>query len=848
MRKKTQVLNPIYNLLPGEVEGFDSLAELALDLRWSWNHAADDVWRSLDPGLWDLTNNPWVVLQTASRDRLQRVLADPELRKRIDSLIQAKRSAEEAPAWFQKNHLNSPLTCIAYISMEFMLSEALPIYSGGLGNVAGDQLKAASDLGVPVVGVGLLFQQGYFRQLIDKDGAQQALFPYNDPGQLPIMPLRHPNGEWLRLEVPLPGYPVWLRAWQVKVGRVKLFLLDSNDAANLPAHRGITSELYGGGPELRLKQELVLGIGGWRLLCALGIKPEVCHLNEGHAALAVLERAVCLMKETGLSLEEALSATRAGNIFTTHTAVAAGFDRFNPELIGHYLGGYAHNELGISLHELLALGRSDPNDAKEDFSMALLAIRGSGAVNGVSRLHGKVSRHLFEPVFPHWPQDEVPVGHVTNGVHTPSWDSAAADEFWTAACGSDRWLGTMEDHEKKVYCIPDSEFWKLRAIARKSLVEFARERLSRQLRASGHSQEEIENARDIFDSDTLTLGFARRFATYKRPNLLLHDPERLLRLLTNPDRPVQLIIAGKAHPADEEGKAMIKQWMHFLKRPEARQHVIFLSDYDMHLTEYLVQGVDVWINTPRRPWEASGTSGMKVLVNGGINLSELDGWWAEAYTPEVGWALGDGKEHGIDPLWDASEAETLYTLLEREIVPEYYTRDENGIPVSWVARIRESMSKLTPKFSANRTVREYTERYYLPAAAAYRDRLADKGEAGRQIVNWRRRLEHRWSKIRFGEMKIETNDGQHHFDIQVYLDDLDPEAIRVELYADGMNGEGMVRKETKLIRKLIGTCGGYIYSTAVSADRPASDYTARVIPYFSGVSVPLEYARILWYR
>ena len=474
--------------------------------------------------------------------------------------------------------------------MEYMLSEALPIYSGGLGNVAGDQLKAASDLGVPVVGVGLLYQQGYFRQVIDKDGAQQALYPYNDPGQLPVTPLRQPNGEWLRLEITLPGYSVWLRAWQVQVGRVKLYLLDSNDAANFPAHRGITSELYGGGPELRLKQEMLLGIGGWRLLAALGIKPDVCHLNEGHAAFAVLERARSFMEENAQPFEVALAATRAGNLFTTHTAVAAGFDRFTPALIEQYLGGYAEKKLGISLHDLLALGRQNPNDASESFNMAYLAIRGSGSVNGVSRLHGKVSRHLFEPLFPHWPADEVPVGHVTNGVHMPTWDSAAADELWTKACGKDRWLGKSEKLEQDIRRVSDDTLWKFRLATSKSLVEYARERLARHYAAAGASSETVEEAKHLFDPNALTLGFARRFATYKRPNLLLHDPERLLRLLSNPQRPVQLIIAGKAHPADLAGQALIQKWIQFIRRPEVRPHAIFLSDYDMHLTERLVQG------------------------------------------------------------------------------------------------------------------------------------------------------------------------------------------------------------------------------------------------------------------
>jgi glycogen phosphorylase len=848
MNERTRVSHRKARLLYRDVEGFDSLAELALDMRSSWNHATDPVWRQLDPVLWEITHNPWVVLQTVSREKLERVLTDSAFRKNVDELLQARRDAAEAPAWFQETYPQSPLSGVAYFSMEFMLSEALPIYSGGLGNVAGDQLKAAGDLGVPVIGIGLLYQQGYFRQVIDQDGAQQALFPYNDPGQLPITPLRQANGEWLRLEIALPGYAVWLRAWQVQVGRVKLYLLDSNDAANYPAHRGITSELYGGGPELRLKQEMLLGIGGWRLLAALGMKPEVCHLNEGHAAFAVLERARSFMKETGCTFEAALAVTRAGNLFTTHTAVAAGFDRFAPALIEQYLAGYASTQLGITLDDLLAMGRQNPNDASEPFNMAYLAIRGSGAVNGVSRLHGRVSRHLFAPLFPHWPVDDVPVGHVTNGVHTPTWDSAAADELWTQTCGKDRWRGTTEVLEQVIRRASDASLWRLRAAARKSLVEYARERLSRLLALSGASPEAVEAAKYLFDPNTLTLGFARRFATYKRPNLLLHDPERLLRLLTNTQRPVQLIMAGKAHPADQAGRDLIQQWIRFIRRPEVRAHVIFLSDYDMLLTGHLVQGVDVWLNTPRRPWEASGTSGMKVLVNGGINLSELDGWWAEAYTPEVGWALGDGREHDSDPAWDAAEAEALYGLLEREVIPEFYTRDAQGIPTAWVARMRESMAQLTPRFSSNRTVREYTEQYYLPAASAYRARAAGNGAIGAQVADWRRALDQEWTALHFGDVQVETDGARHVFEVQVYLDDVDLEAVRVELYANGINGSLPTRVEMQRVRQLVGAVNGYAYRAGVPAARPATDYTARVIPHRDGVAVPLEAAHILWQR
>jgi starch phosphorylase len=459
-----------------------------------------------------------------------------------------------------------------------------------------------------------------------------------------------------------------------------------------------------------------------------------------------------------------------------------------------------------------------------------------------------VSQRLFEPLFPRWPEDEIPVGHVTNGVHMPTWDSMAADELWTTACGKERWLGTTETLERDIRCVSDAELWQMRTNASQSLVVYARERLSQLLAASGASPEAVETAKHLFDPNVLTLGFARRFATYKRPNLLLHDPERLTRLLTDARRPVQLIIAGKAHPEDQAGQALIQEWTHFIRRPETRRHAIFLSDYDMLLTEHLVQGVDVWINTPRRPWEACGTSGMKVLVNGGINLSELDGWWAEAYTPEVGWALGDGQEHDDDPSWDAVEAQALYDLLEREVIPEFYNRDENGIPRAWVARMRESMARLTPRFSANRTVREYTEQHYLSAAATYRARAADKSAVGRQVVDWQHSLEQKWAMLHFGEAKVETVGEHHVFDVQLYLGEVDPDWVRVELYTDGVNGEGPARQEMKRVRQLVGATGAYAYSARVAATRAATDYTARVIPSCVGVAVPLESGHILWQR
>jgi starch phosphorylase len=823
-------------------EGSDRLEELALNLRWSWNHGADDLWRALDADLWESTQNPWVILQTVSRDKVKAILAQPEFRTRLDELLRKNRESFSADSWFQKKHAGSALSLTAYFSMEFMLSEALPIYSGGLGNVAGDQMKAASDLGVPVVGVGLLYGQGYSRQEFDAEGWAHSLFPVNDPGQLPIRPLRKENGEWLRIHIQLPRGDLWLRGWEVSVGRVKLYLLDTNDFANSATQRGITSELYGGDAEVRLRQEMVLGIGGWRLLRALGLKPEVCHLNEGHAAFAILERARSYMEDQKKPFDVALSVTRAGNMFTTHTAVSAGFDRFPPDLMRKYFSHYTEDELALPLEDLLAMGRQNAADASEPFNMAYLAMRGSGRVNGVSKLHGQVSQRMFEPLFPGWPRQEVPIGSVTNGVHMPTWDSAAADTLWTQACDKARWHGE-NSHADDIRRVTASDLWNMRAEGRKFLVDRIRRRYARQ-QASVCGK--AVDTSGLFDANTLTLGFARRFATYKRPNLLLHDRERLLRILTNSQRPVQLVLAGKAHPQDQAGQFLIKEWNDFIARPETRGHVVFLSDYDMMLTQELVQGVDLWINTPRRPWEACGTSGMKVLVNGGLNVSELDGWWAEAYTPEVGWAIGDGKEHGESGAVDAAEADALYRILENEVVPEFYERDQSGLPLRWLGRIRESMALLTPRFSAGRAIREYTESHYLPAAAAYRERADSDGKAGDAVLLWQRDVASHWHTLRFGGVLAETHDGQHHFQVQVFPGSMRPEEFSVQIYADP--AEGQEASVVDAVGAGAELAGAIVYSAEVSAGRPETDYTARIVPRNAGVAVPLEARWILWQR
>jgi starch phosphorylase len=822
--------------------GIDALNELALNLHWSWNHMADALWEALDNYLWQTTQNPWVILQTVSEDKVKTLLATPDFQERLSALLQHKRKFFSADAWFQKTHPGAALPTIAYFSMEFMLTEALPIYSGGLGNVAGDQMKAASDLGVPVVGVGLLWGQGYFRQDFDADGNQRALYPVNDPGQLPMQPLRRANGEWLRIQIELPGAKIWLRCWQVLVGRTKLYLLDANDFANTAAHRGITSELYGGDAEMRLKQEIVLGIGGWRLLRELGLQPEVCHLNEGHAAFAVLERARYYMADHRVCFALALTITRAGNLFTTHTAVPAGFDRFDAELCRKYLGHYAQDELAISMDTLLALGRQNAEDASEPFNMAYLALRGSGQVSGVSKLHGEVSRQIFQPLFPRWPQAEVPVGYVTNGIHVPTWDSVEADSLWTKVCGADRWR-TDRPLSDDVRRLTGSELWQMRTEARKAMLIQVRDRYARQLSAQGASH---FNVAEIFQEGVLTVGFARRFATYKRPDLLLHDPERLIRLLTHAQYPVQLILAGKAHPEDAPGQALIKQWNDFIKRPEVCGRVVFLSDYDMQMAQELVKGMDLWINTPRRPWEACGTSGMKVLANGGLNISELDGWWAEAYTPEVGWAIGDGKEHGEDMAWDASEVESLYALLEQQVIPEFYDRDAQGLPSRWLGRVRESMATLTPEFSASRAIREYTNDHYLPAAAGYNARAANDGKLGIDLMQWQRSIAGQWSTLHFGNITKETKDGQHRFQIPVFPGGLHSDQFKVELYADPTGEPGANPEILATCNVSAGPSGTLVYSVCCPATHPASDYTARMIPSHAGASVPLEAAQILW--
>jgi starch phosphorylase len=792
-----------------------SLVRLALDLRWTWWHRADELWERIDAERWAATRNPWFVLQDAGRERLAQLASDDAFVATVRALEQERETALRAPGWFARARSAAELEAVAYFCMEFGLTGAIPIYAGGLGVLAGDHLKAASELGIPLIAVGLLYYGGYFRQTIDVEGMQHALYPPVDPEWLPLRRVLDGAGAKLRIALPLPGRIVTLGAWQARIGRIALYLLDSNDPANEPEDRRITGELYGGSQDVRLRQELVLGIGGWRLLRALGHRPDVCHLNEGHAAFAVFERAAALARERGWPFERALVATRAGNAFTSHTPVAAGFDRFERALIEPYLDAYAR-DVAIDAGALWTLGHERGSTV---FNTAHLAIRTSGHINGVSRLHGEVSRHLFSGLFPRWPTTEIPVGHVTNGVHVLSWASPRADALWS------------RDTQSGLAAVDDGELWAMREANRARLAVAVRDR-----------------GGPTFDARALTIGWARRFAAYKRPTLILRDPERLARILTAVGRPVQIVVAGKAHPRDEEGKALLREWAEFARRPDVAANVALLADYDMFIARHLVQGVDLWLNTPRRPWEASGTSGMKVLVNGGLNLSELDGWWAEAYSPDVGWTFArrstnaDGLQQSVD------ESDALYELLEGEIVPSFYARDESNLPRDWLARVRRSMERLTPRFSAERMVREYVDGVYLRAAAGYRRRSADDGALATQIAAWSDAIDANWDEVRFESVTFEQILGALAVEVVVHLGRLDPAAIRVQLFASPVEGEPPECVDVGAGAPLPEATGTVVFKTRFATMWPAEHYTARVVPYHPEASVPLEQWRILWHR
>jgi glycogen phosphorylase len=775
-----------FRIVPALPERLSGLREIAYNLRWSWDDDLRTVFSRLDRELWDRTyQNPVLLLGTVSQERLDVLARDDSYLALYDRALERLRSYLTEPTAWDRRWPDRSL--VAYFSAEYGIAECLPIYSGGLGVLSGHHLKSASDLGVPLVAVGLLYQQGYFRQYLGSDGWQQESYPVNDFYNVPVQLATGADGAPVRVEIDLAGRRLVAQVWRADVGRVPLYLLDTNVPENPPDLQDITDQLYGGDHENRIRQEIVLGIGGLRALRGLGLEPAVCHMNEGHSAFLALERIRVLLRDHGLSFREGLEAARSGCVFTTHTPVPAGFDVFPPELMERYFASY-RQELGISRAELLALGRPPGADDAAGFNMAALALRTSEFANGVSELHGEVSRRLLGAYFPGLPEHEVPIGHVTNGAHTRSCVSREMASLF------DRYLGpgwTRRPGQEEVWAgvdaIPDEELWATHERRRERLVAFARRRLARQLEQRGASPRDVERARGVLNTRALTIGFARRFATYKRADLILSDLERLEAILLSAERPVQVLFAGKAHPADREGKEILKAVVGFCQSERFRRHAVFIEDYDLVVARYLVQGVDVWLNTPRRGMEASGTSGMKVVPNGGLNLSIPDGWWCEGYTPGAGWAIGKGEEYADHAYQDAVESSALYDLLEHDVVPLFYEREADGLPRGWIQRMKQSMKRLAPAFSTNRMLWEYSERYYVPAARCH-ERMAQESHArAREIAAWKQSVRRGWDAVRVESVEA-ARPGVHHVGegfalaATVRLGALSPGDVAVEAY------------------------------------------------------------------
>jgi glycogen phosphorylase len=824
------------------------LRELALNLRWTWDRETRVLFREIYPDLWDrIVDNPWLVLRAASPARLATLAADPEFCARVERAHAGLMAYMAERGWFHQAHADEEEASVAYFTAEVGLTECLPIYAGGLGVLSGDHVKAASALGVPLVGVSLLYHEGYNRQMLDANGWQMDRYPPNAVELMPLRLERDADGWPLLVRVALPGRNVILSVWRAQVGRVPIYLLDSNVPTNSPVDRGITAQLYGGDREMRLQQEMVLGIGGWRALTAVGHRPQVCHLNEGHAAFAVFERARQLHQEANVSFWEALAATAAGNVFTTHTPVPAGFDLFPPDMFIRYFGAYAE-ELGISASDLAGLGRVEPLDWEEPFNMAVLALRHVNSCNGVSKLHGLVSRRVFGPEFPRFPETEIPITAVTNGIHTASWLSEGMGRLLKHYVGESVAEQPDQADWERVKTIPDAEIWAALAEGRQRLVAFSRQRLRRQLGQRGVSAIHARaRAETTLDPNVLTIGFARRFATYKRATLFMSDRDRLRRLLLHPLRPIQFVIAGKAHPQDDGGKALIQEVFRFAEEADVRHRIVFLEDYDMRVTGRMVQGVDVWLNTPRRPMEASGTSGMKVLPNGGLNFSVLDGWWAEAYTPEVGWAIGDEWEDPDPGHQDAVDAADLYDQLERAIIPLYYDRGADGVPHGWVARVKQSMRLLCPVFNTNRMVRQYVDEHYLPAAHRYRAMTANGLAEAKSLAAWKAQVRWHWERVRIEESSAQARNGAVTFRARVSLGPLHPEDLLVEAYAEPIGSNGSQgTAEVVALQPRRAQAGSVLYEGKLTTRRPAEHFTVRVIPQHPKARQPLDVPLVRW--
>jgi starch phosphorylase len=723
-----------------------------------------------------------------------------------------------------------------------------------LGVLAGDHLKSASNLGVPLVGVGLAYQQGYFRQYLNIDGWQQELYPDNDFYNMPLTLERGPDGAPLLVSVDMAGRKVFAQVWRVQIGRTPLYLLDTNLAQNTPEDRIITQQLYGGDTQMRIRQEIVLGIGGIRALAALHITPTVCHMNEGHSAFLALERIRVMMQEKQCSFGEALVTTRAGSIFTTHTPVPAGIDLFDQRMMETYLGDYVRG-LGIGMADLMRLGRAEGQSERDPFNMALFAIHASGYCNGVSKLHGRVARKMWMYDWPGVPEHEIPISYITNGVHVPSIISREMSDLLERYLGSG-WQADITNAEvwQNIHEIPDDELWSTHERRRERLVSFARACLMRQYQRRGMSDSDIKRAKESLLPDALTIGFGRRFATYKRATLLLRDKERLAKLLGNTQRPVQFIIAGKAHPHDTGGKQLIRDIVHFAQEAHLTHRLVFLEDYDLTVSRAMVQGVDVWLNTPRRPLEASGTSGMKVVANGGLNLSILDGWWDEGYQRGVGWAIGHGEEYTDQELQDRIESEELFDLLEREVVPLFYERTSDGLPRDWIAMMKASMQTLCPFFNTSRMVQEYTEALYMPAHERFQQLAAKNLARGRALAAWAERVRAHWQDVAIEQVEMSAPEKVFvkqsvPVTVTVRLGALSCDDVAVELYIGRMGPD----------RKIIGghavqlTCTGkrgdhlMVYEGVLTCDTSGlHGLAARVLPKHPDLYDPFRLKCICW--
>ncbi len=785
-----------FNVVPNLPESVQALREIAMNLWSSWNWQVAQLFIRLDAETWEKCRQNLVMsLGQLPQDVLEDASQDESFIANLNRVQSDLRNYLQAKTWFQEEHTDAGDMKVAYFSMEFGIDVGLAIYSGGLGVLSGDHLKSSSDLGVPLVGVGLLYQRGYFEQYLNSDGWQMERYTFNDWYNMPVTLERTKDDQPVTITVDLSGESLSAHIWKVVVGRIPLYLLDTYIPENPPHLREVTAQLYGGDRENRIRQEILLGIGGVKALEALDIKPTVYHMNEGHSAFLALERVRHLMQTKGLSFAEAREIVWASTIFTTHTPVPAGNEEFSLERVERYFSQFA-KQLDLSWEQFLALGRQSGNEGK--FSLTLLALNMAAHCNGVSHLHGEVSRRMWKSLWHTLPENEIPIGYITNGIHTRTWISHDLDEMIK------RYIGPQfidEPHNQKLWervdRIPDLELWRIHQIRKERLIFFARKRLKRQMHRRGAGVAEIKAAEEVLNSEALTIGFARRFATYKRANLILADQERLRRILTDTERPVQFIFAGKAHPLDNEGKEYIRRLIHFVSDPAIRMRMVFIEDYDINVARYMAQGVDVWLSTPRRPLEASGTSGMKAAANGAINVSTLDGWWAEAYDPSVGWAIGSGETNGNPSELDRIESEALFNIMENEIIPTYFDLDRAEIPRRWIAMMKRSMATLGQYYNTHRMVMEYFDRYYTRAHHACASLSADKAGKARQLANWRDSVSQRWKQV---NIKSEDVTPDHEIKageelpvrVKVRLKELRPEDVAVEVMYGALDPDGEI--------------------------------------------------------